>query len=100
MLKLYSDILRSEKERIQKGHQSLDSRFTYDGCGYRRCLECRVLFSERVLSCVKLVVYDLHVRVLIPVNLNSHESRIYGVTYESIKRELKTNLYMSVGDSV
>ena len=60
MFKAYSDILRSESLRLKKG---LSAKF-----GYLPMMTVATLgplnaesFCERVLSCVKLVVSDLHV---------------------------------------
>jgi hypothetical protein len=60
MFKVYSDILRSESLRIQDGKSA---KF-----GYLFMMAVATLgtlndesFCERVLSCVKLVVSDLHV---------------------------------------
>ena len=62
MFKVYSDMLRSESLRMQKG---LSAKF-----GYLPMMSVATLgalnaesFCERVLSCVKLVVSDLHVRL-------------------------------------
>ncbi len=62
MFKAYSDILRSESLRLKKG---LSAKF-----GYLPMMAVASLgalnaesFCERVLSCVKLVVSDLHVRL-------------------------------------
>jgi hypothetical protein len=62
MFKAYSDILRSESLRLKKG---LSAKF-----GYLPMMAVATLgalnaesFCERVLSCVKLVVSDLHVRL-------------------------------------
>ena len=62
MFKVYSDMLRSESLRLKKG---LSAKF-----GYLPMMAVATLgalnaesFCERVLSCVKLVVSDLHVRL-------------------------------------
>ena len=62
MFKVYSDMLRSESLRLKKG---LSAKF-----GYLPMMAVAALgalnaesFCERVLSCVKLVVSDLHVRL-------------------------------------
>ena len=62
MFKVYSDMLRSESLRLKKG---LSDKF-----GYLPMMAVSTLgalnaesFCERVLSCVKLVVSDLHVRL-------------------------------------
>ncbi len=69
MFKVYSDMLRGETLRIQ---QRKPAKF-----GYLRMMVVATLgvlnaesFGERVLSCVKLVVTDLHVR------LNADEIRM------------------------
>jgi hypothetical protein len=76
MFKVYSDILRSESLRIQHGKSA---KF-----GYLPMMSVATLgvlnaesFCERVLSCVKLVVSDLHVslkadeiRMLVMLRMN------------------------------
>jgi hypothetical protein len=62
MFKVYSDMLRSESLRLKKG---LSTKFGYLPMPLMAVPTLGVLnaesFCERVLSCVKLVVSDLHV---------------------------------------
>ena len=62
MLKFYSDILRIEKMCIQKGMTTKFRYFPMMSVSTLGTLNTES-FSDRVLSCVKLVVADLHVRL-------------------------------------
>ena len=87
MLKLYSDIIRSEEERVQKGMT--------DKFGYLSMMAVATLgalneesFCERVLSCVKLVVSDMHVclktgeiRMLVMLRMNRKFMEYMRATY-------------------
>jgi len=62
MFKLYADMLKSDKQRVKGGQPA--------NFGYLPIMPVATLgslnavsFCERVLSCVKLVVSDLHVRL-------------------------------------
>jgi hypothetical protein len=75
MFKAYSDMLRSESLRLKKG---LSAKF-----GYLPMMAVATLgvlnaesFCERVLSCVKSVVSDLHVR------LKAEEIRMLRMNHE------------------
>jgi hypothetical protein len=87
MFKVYSDMLRSESLRLKKG---LSAKF-----GYLPMMAVAALgalnaesFCERVLSCVKLVVSDLHVslkaeeiRMLVMLRMNREFMEYMRKTY-------------------
>ena len=62
MFKVYSDILRSESLRIQHAKSAKFGYLTMMSVATLGALNAES-FCERVLSCVKLVVSDLHVRL-------------------------------------
>jgi hypothetical protein len=87
MFKVYSDMMRSESLRLKKG---LSAKF-----GYLPMMAVATLgalnaesFCERVLSCVKLVVSDLHVclkaeeiRMLVMLRMNREFMEYMRATY-------------------
>ena len=87
MFKVYSDMLRSESLRLKK---DLSSKFGY--LPMMTVVTLGVLnaesFCERVLSCVKLVVSDLHVclkgeeiRMLVMLRMNREFMEYMRTTY-------------------
>jgi hypothetical protein len=87
MFKVYSDMLRSDSLRIQKRNSA---KF-----GYLPMMAVAILgalnaesFFERFLSCVKLVVSDLHmslkaeeIRMLVMLRMNREFMEYMGATY-------------------
>ena len=92
MFKVYEDMLKSDKQRVKGGQPVKFGRWLYDGCmmavatlgALNAMMPVATLgalnaesFRERVLSCVKLVVSDLHVslkpseiRMLVMLRMN------------------------------
>ena len=89
MFKVYSDMLRSESLRLKKG---LSTKFGYLPIPLMAVPTLGALnaesFCERVLSCVKLVVSDLHVslkadeiRMLVMLRMNREFMEYMRVSY-------------------